>query len=161
WKEIAAYLGRDVRTVQRWERTEGLPVHRHMHARQGSVYALRRELDAWKRSRLQGALSSSASLDQPATSGPSPVVPPEAANRPSERSGIVLKRKLAAWIGVPIVLAAGALLLNPKKVDQPVLPIPFTTFPGSEISPAFSPDGGRVAFAWNGNPTHKFQICIQ
>ena len=28
WKEIAAYLGRDVRTVQRWERREGLPIHR-------------------------------------------------------------------------------------------------------------------------------------
>jgi hypothetical protein len=27
WKEIAAYLGRDVRTVQRWEKKEGLPVH--------------------------------------------------------------------------------------------------------------------------------------
>jgi hypothetical protein len=28
WKEIAAYLGRSIRTVQRWEREEGLPVHR-------------------------------------------------------------------------------------------------------------------------------------
>ena len=26
WKEIAAYLGRDVRTAQRWERLGGLPV---------------------------------------------------------------------------------------------------------------------------------------
>jgi Tol biopolymer transport system component len=163
WKEIAAYLGRDVRTVQRWERTEGLPVHRHMHARQGSVYALRRELDAWKRRRLQGVLCSSASFDQPATSGSSPVASSEAANRPSERSGFVLKHKLAAVLGVSIVLSAGALLMKPKKalVDQAVLPIRFTTFPGSEISPVFSPDGGRVAFAWNGNPTHRFQICIQ
>ena len=31
WKEIAAYLGRGVRTVQRWEREEGLPVHRLAH----------------------------------------------------------------------------------------------------------------------------------
>src|SRR5438270_2430597 len=30
WKEIAAYLRRDERTVRRWEK-EGLPVHRHMH----------------------------------------------------------------------------------------------------------------------------------
>ena len=28
WKEIASYLGRSVRTVQRWEREFGLPVHR-------------------------------------------------------------------------------------------------------------------------------------
>jgi len=29
WKDVAAYLKRDVSTVQRWERREGLPVHRH------------------------------------------------------------------------------------------------------------------------------------
>ena len=31
WKQIAAHLGRDIRTVRRWEVTEGLPVHRHVH----------------------------------------------------------------------------------------------------------------------------------
>jgi TolB-like protein/Tfp pilus assembly protein PilF len=51
WKEIAAYLGREVRTVQGWEKNEGLPVHRHQHARQGSVYAFRVELDAWRQAR--------------------------------------------------------------------------------------------------------------
>ena len=51
WKEIAAYLDRDVTTVQRWEKREGMPVHRHLHDRMGSVYALRAELDAWARSR--------------------------------------------------------------------------------------------------------------
>ena len=51
WKEIAAYLKRDVTTVQRWEKREGMPVHRHLHDRMGSVYASRAELDAWMRSR--------------------------------------------------------------------------------------------------------------
>lgn len=53
WKEIAAYLGREVRTVQGWEKTEGLPVHRHQHARQGSVYAFRSELDSWREARRE------------------------------------------------------------------------------------------------------------
>ena len=35
WKEIAAYLNRDVTTVQRWEKREGMPVHRHLHDRHG------------------------------------------------------------------------------------------------------------------------------
>ncbi len=48
WKEIARYLGREVRTVQRWEKQEGLPVHRHRHTAGGSVFALRTELDAWR-----------------------------------------------------------------------------------------------------------------
>jgi len=51
WKEIAAYLNRDVTTAQRWEKREGMPVHRHLHDRMGSVYASRAELDAWGRSR--------------------------------------------------------------------------------------------------------------
>jgi tetratricopeptide (TPR) repeat protein len=51
WKEIAAYLGRSVRAVQGWEKDEDLPVHRHLHERQGSVYAYRSELDAWRRRR--------------------------------------------------------------------------------------------------------------
>src|SRR6202034_508334 len=51
WKEIAEYLNRDVTTVQRWEKREGMPVHRHLHDRIGSVYASRAELDAWMRSR--------------------------------------------------------------------------------------------------------------
>src|SRR3984885_15901486 len=51
WKEIAAYLKRDVTTVQRWEKREGMPVHRHLHDRMGSVYASRVELDAWTRRR--------------------------------------------------------------------------------------------------------------
>lgn len=51
WKEIAAYLKRDVTTVQRWEKREGMPVHRHLHDRIGSVYAFTSELDAWQQSR--------------------------------------------------------------------------------------------------------------
>lgn len=51
WKEIASYLNRGARTVQRWEREAGLPVHRLQHERLGSVYAWRHELDAWWKSR--------------------------------------------------------------------------------------------------------------
>jgi Tol biopolymer transport system component len=48
WKEIAAHLKRDVRTVMRWEKSEGLPVHRYLHQARSSVYAYPSELDAWK-----------------------------------------------------------------------------------------------------------------
>lgn len=51
WKEIAAYLDTSVRTVQRWERTEGLPVHRHEHASVATIYAYTSEVDAWLGSR--------------------------------------------------------------------------------------------------------------
>ena len=51
WKEIASFLGRGIRTVQRWERDEGLPVHRLAHAERGSVFADPAELTAWWKSR--------------------------------------------------------------------------------------------------------------
>lgn len=47
WKEIAAYLRRGARTVQRWEREEGLPIRRLRHDKLGSVYAYTHELDSW------------------------------------------------------------------------------------------------------------------
>jgi hypothetical protein len=51
WKEIAVFLQRGVRTVQRWEREEGLPVHRHRHSRGGTVFALAPEIQKWLMSR--------------------------------------------------------------------------------------------------------------
>ena len=48
WKEIASFFRRDVRTVQLWEKSEGLPVKRHHHKKSGSVYAYRRELESWR-----------------------------------------------------------------------------------------------------------------
>ncbi|HEX6880379.1 MAG TPA: tetratricopeptide repeat protein [Terriglobales bacterium] len=51
WKAIASYLRRDVSTVQRWEKREGMPVHRHVHDKRGSVYAIESELDVWMRGR--------------------------------------------------------------------------------------------------------------
>jgi len=62
WKEIAAYLGRGVRTVQRWEREEGLPVHRLVHDKRGNVYAQRDELAAWWETR-RVTLASQSSED--------------------------------------------------------------------------------------------------
>lgn len=48
WKEIAAYLKRDERTVRRWEE-EGLPVHRHLHKKRAAIYAYKAEIDGWWR----------------------------------------------------------------------------------------------------------------
>jgi hypothetical protein len=47
WKEIAAYIGRGVRTVQRWESHVGLPVHRPQGRDRSAVVAFAEELDAW------------------------------------------------------------------------------------------------------------------
>ena len=53
WKEVAGYLNRHVTTIRRWEKHEGLPVHRHRHTKLGSIYAYTRELDTWFESRRE------------------------------------------------------------------------------------------------------------
>jgi TolB-like protein/Tfp pilus assembly protein PilF len=74
WKEIAAYLGRHVTTVRRWEKTESLPVHRHQHDRLGSVYAFPHEIDAWWRARRPDRGAEPAKGIFPFISPPSPPV---------------------------------------------------------------------------------------
>jgi TolB-like protein/Tfp pilus assembly protein PilF len=64
WKEIAAFLRRDVRTVQRWEKKESLPVHRHQHEKLGSVYAFRGELTQWFNTRLPAAAGQAKTTDK-------------------------------------------------------------------------------------------------
>ena len=54
WGEIAAYLRRDIRTVQRWEHDYGLPVRRLVIGKMGQVYAYRSELDRWVKQRQPG-----------------------------------------------------------------------------------------------------------
>ena len=73
WKEIAAYLRRSVMTAQRWEKTEHLPVHRHGHRKQDSVYAYKSEIDAWWHERTtRGAAPDSMAPSVPAV-GPLPI----------------------------------------------------------------------------------------
>jgi len=64
WKQIAAYFGRDERTVKRWEAQRGLPLHRLPGAAGAKVYAFRGELHAWLRGD-GGAVAASAPAPRP------------------------------------------------------------------------------------------------
>lgn len=67
WKEVASFFRREVRTVQLWEKSEGLPVRRQHHKKLGSVYAYRQELEAWwiARSNIQSGSGRAADLPGP------------------------------------------------------------------------------------------------
>jgi TolB-like protein/Tfp pilus assembly protein PilF len=112
WKEIAVYLNRDVTTVQRWEKREGMPVHRHLHDKRGSVYALTEELDDWIQSRR-------SPVDEPEVSADAEI-PPAA---PSAR-GAVPERNSRQWIALAVVLclcipAAWFVLRQPSVAPEP------------------------------------------
>ena len=76
WAEIAAYIGRDVRTAKRYERERGLPVRRLPGSR-STVFALARDLDAWRAGRPP-ARPSAVEESGPAVEEPAPAAPAQA-----------------------------------------------------------------------------------
>src|SRR6202166_1800940 len=103
WKKIASYLKRDVSTVQRWERRESMPVHRHLHDKQGSVFAFRTEVDAWWEGRRSG-LAQEVAPAEPASGQPA------AAEAAPFTSPSRIFPAYTRWLVVALVLvgAAGA-----------------------------------------------------
>ncbi len=63
WKEVATYLGRGVRTVQRWEKM-GLPVRRIGNGSRAPVIANSREIDCWMQQARNGGLVTPAMAEQ-------------------------------------------------------------------------------------------------
>jgi Tol biopolymer transport system component len=127
WKEIARYLQRDVTTVRRWEKREGLPVHRHFHDKLGTVYAYESEIDAWWAGRRSG------------------LAEPEAAPSAGRER---LAWSAAAALLVVSVIALVALLAGWRTTRQPgehrfEIPPPAGRVLGTA---AVSPDGRVIAF---------------
>ncbi|MFB3855004.1 MAG: helix-turn-helix domain-containing protein [Vicinamibacterales bacterium] len=133
WKEIAAYLRASVRTVQRWEKESGLPVHGRQRLRGRTVFAFRHELDEWQRGfvapgtpsnglaresedsgsvhveRQEPARESTDSIDMarerlPASAADSPTDSPSSVGRNRRKWG------WAALAGVIVLSAVSALL---------------------------------------------------
>jgi Tol biopolymer transport system component len=145
WKEIAAYLNRDVTTVQRWEKREGMPVHRHVHDKMGSVYASRAELEAWARGRKLPA----AQENGDDASSPSLATLP---------TGSAISNTITAWkfvlpfVAVIAALAIGVILRLQKTEyfwRNPIAAARFQTvtdLDGVAQAAAVSRDGHFVAF---------------
>jgi hypothetical protein len=101
WKEIATYLGKGVRTVQRWESQMGLPVRRLGREGGEIVYALRSEIDAWI---LNGGRSrESESPGEPARPPEVDATPPSA--RPSRPRWFWSVAALVALFGITMTVA--------------------------------------------------------
>ena len=145
WKAIATYLNRDVTTVQRWERREGMPVHRHLHDRSGSVYAFRADLDAWARSRSPRAAPENGST----VPLPVPAAPPPGSAPSASPARWTFKLPLAA-AGAALAIGAGLWLQRTEFFwRSPLADARFqrvTDFDGVEQAAAVSRDGRFVAF---------------
>jgi hypothetical protein len=87
WKEIAAYLGCDIRTCLRWEKSLGLPIHRVEGGSKGTVFGYKDELDRWitEKSRLNGRNGASYSTGEGRPKGDLPPAAPATPGRAPKR----------------------------------------------------------------------------
>jgi Tol biopolymer transport system component len=128
WKEIAAYLERDVSTVRRWEKRENLPVRRYLHQTRSSVYAYPSELDSWKSTR------------QPRSD--------DAFLTPPRRATAAVGLALAVMLALGAV-ASGPLLTPTRAAAQPLDGIvnrQVWAGPGVDAMGGLSPDGRYLSF---------------
>jgi len=157
WKRIAAYLKRDVSTVQRWERREGMPVHRHVHDKLGSVFAFRSELDEWWESRsARGEPTDAPESEAPVQSATS-VAQAHGTEPPSvEPAAPTYAQQRPRWLAVAVVLvacaAAGGAAWLAARADlfwrNPLADakfIPSAAFAETAQAAAISRDGKFVA----------------
>ena len=115
WKEIAIFLARDVRTVQRWEKHAGLPVYRHAEARLRTAYAYRSELEAWWRTQR-------STIEPPNPAQPDPPAPPDAleASEPcSSTAPPGSRRPRVAAVGAMAMLGIAAAGWLRPATDMP------------------------------------------
>ncbi|MBZ5665508.1 MAG: DNA-binding protein [Acidobacteriia bacterium] len=145
WKGIAAHFNRDVTTVQRWEKREGMPVYRHLHDRAGSIYAFTAELDEWARSRNVRVAQENGN-DAPS---PIPLTLPPRSDVPASRARWRVALPLAAVTAL-LVIAAGFWLRKTEYFwRDPTAGARLQTvteFEGVEQAAAVSRDGQFVAF---------------
>ena len=145
WKEIASYLNRSEKTVRRWEEQEGLPVHRLLHEKRGSIYAYTNELEAWRQIRkavLDPPLVDPRQADTNAGAG-------SASSRSRAFLSITQSRPL--WMLAGVLLAslciASAWLMRAQHEFLPEVDFQRATdLLGLEDSPAISPDSKMLAF---------------
>ncbi|MGA7294164.1 MAG: tetratricopeptide repeat protein [Terriglobales bacterium] len=148
WKAIAEYLSRDVRSVQRWERSLGLPVHRVSGEKGGVVFAFTGELERWLQSRPRNGNSNSSSNSN---NGPYPLndPPTEAETTPASHdltANLAPAKRDRHWTKYAVAIAA-LLLIAAGSSYVMRRPLRRWLFPREHSSRAAKPAPGRVMLA--------------
>lgn len=144
WKEIASFLNRAERTVKRWERERGLPVHRVPGGERGGVYAYPSELRDWLKGKSSELEADDLAPGDPVDSAMEPGAASETvrAPAPAGRSRRVSPARVVAWL-LPLGLTAAFIFyLSGGRTDSHV-----TAVSDREPSNAGVPDLGSDSVA--------------
>jgi hypothetical protein len=117
WKEIAAYLNRNIRTCWLWERDLSLPVHRLDGSPKARVFAYTAELDAWRDAKGQLPGNTETGADG-ADLG-------EGAKKPSPARTITIRRSTRTWLAAALlagpalaVISTWLIVRHPHQASQ-------------------------------------------
>jgi TolB-like protein/Flp pilus assembly protein TadD len=138
WKEIASYLKKEVRTVQRWEKNLHLPVRRLTQGKQGTVFAYKADLDTWwqeSQSKIDQESKSPERIEDDVESSPSDVavLTPVATPAPPARTAGLssdpdhFRRSVFGLIVLVITVAAPLLYFWPQIHNRLWPPTPKMT----------------------------------
>ncbi len=144
WKEIASYLNVRVRTAQRYEERDGLPVYRDQRGSRGAVTALTEEIDAWARARHSAGNTVGPRPEAESVPDPAEVV--EETRQVSPRAGLAawFKRPLVGGaIAVSLLVAGGSWAWRQPEAKGPPPGIPFVQTTGRFFAKAAA-EGGRL-----------------
>jgi Tfp pilus assembly protein PilF len=136
WKEIAAFFGRDERTVNRWEKELGLPIHR-LPGTKGRVYAYTKELSAW--------LAAPRNVDAGSLESPPEEVRAASAGR-YWKTIRVLAAAILGMAAIAVVLFYPSASRSSKSAG-PAASLPRPTSPGGVVrasTPAHDPDAEQL-----------------
>jgi len=150
WKEIAAYLKRDVRTVIRWEKERELPVRRVPGGHKQAVFAYRDEIDTW----LQRGKPNTGTEPEPVTESPIDGLEPSRESDRSPQRAIVIMIAVGFACGI---LALTAMVVRSRRVN--FRPVITKISSNMESSPAFRTDGSRLYFTQSEGGRHVLKYA--
>jgi len=128
-EDVSEHLGKDIRTAQRYE-AEGLPVYRRQHAKHGSVYAYKSELDRWWTAREKSIRHERAEF----TLAPR-LLRARRYLRPAIYVAVGIAISSSAFLARQLLFGAKQALASSSSLHSTVAVLPF-----SDASPASSDD---------------------
>jgi len=134
WKEIASFLDRAERTVRRWERDRGLPVHRVPGGERGGVFAYPAELQTWLLGEQGKAAQSSSEIEGDSTLEDSSSIPIERPVTPLSSPGrsegkavgaparLIGTHRWSPWITLPaLILGIAGTFFLVSRFDRKLI----------------------------------------